>query len=269
MTEEDFISLVDKVICGDITDAERRELDSYLTDNAEARKVYDEMLETCELLGRVGDLEPPGDLRKRIMDSVDAAMYRAPGSNVSAAKDSGWSGLKALFRPRLKPALAFSVGLIVGLLAYSAIRQGASRSGDVSGLYGTIGGGDPAERDIIASLVVEGEGARGTIDLFEAGGFVVVATELSPGGDLDFILEFDPEVVRFEGFGPSYASGVTLTVEEGYVASHGSGTGRYIMSLADAGGPADKGEGSTKLEIGVIKAGKVAYQGEFRISMTQ
>jgi hypothetical protein len=255
MTEEDFMGLVDKVICGEITDAERESLRAYLKQNEDARRLYEETVETCELLGKVGDLEPPADLRKRIMDSVDATRYEVP-----SVGDSSLSGLKALFRPRLRLALAFSIGIVVGLLAYSMLRGVGQRPGDVSRLYGTIAGGEVGGMSIISSLGVDADGIAGEITLLETGDLLVVAPELAPVTELDVIIEFDPEQVRFEGFASPDGPGVTLTVEEGYVASHGAGDARYIISRIDTGmDPAD-------LNIKVIKAGRVVYQGEFRLS---
>ena len=265
MTEEDFIGLVDKVICGEITRAERVELEAYLAANGEARRTYDEMIETCELLGKVGDLEPPGDLRKRIMDSVDATVYRAGTQQVRTAGDSGWTGLKNLFRPRLKLALALSIGIILGLLGYSIMGGGGGRPGDVSRLYGTIAGGGAGNPNILSSLVVDAEGTRGTINLFEAGDLLIIAPEFAPGADIDFIIEFDPEAVRFEGFASPDGPGVTLTVDEGYVASHGSGNGHYVISRSDTGRQRDIGTGPANLAIKVARAGRVVYQGEFHL----
>jgi len=263
MTEEDFIGLVDKVICGEITEAERAELEAYLSANADARRVYEETVETCELLGKIGDLEPPGDLRRRIMDSVDAAMYQAGGHRIPNAGAPGFRGLTALFRPRLKLALAFSLGIILGLVAYSAVRRDSGRPGDTRGLYGTIANMDSQDAGIVASLAVEGEGIRGTIDLLEDGDLVIIAPELSPGRDLDVIIEFDPGILRFEGFGSPDDAGLTLTAGEGSVASHGSGAGRFILSAVNAG----RGNGAHPGSVGikVLRTGRVLYQGEFHL----
>jgi hypothetical protein len=265
MNEEDFMALLEKAICDETTGAERAELEAYLAANPDARRAYDEMVETCELLGRVGDLEPPGDLRNRIMDSVDAGIYQAGGSEARAGGPSGWMGFNALFRPRLKIALAFSVGIIIGLLAYSIMRDGGRSSGDVSRLYGTIAGGETGDLKIISSTAVASAVVTGRIVLLEAGDLLVVAPELSPGGDLDFIIEFDPDVVRFRGFTYPDGPGVTLMAEEGYVASHGSGEGRYIVSVADTGAQTDIDTGPASLDIKVIRAGRVVYQGELSL----
>jgi hypothetical protein len=265
MTEEDFISLVDRVISREITEAERAELEAYLSASADARRVYDEMIETCELLGKVGDLQPPGDLRQRIMDSVDAALYQVGGHRVQSAGDSGLEGLKALFRPRLKLALAFSLGIILGLAAYSIIRQDAVRPGDISSLYGTIVDVDGEASGIIASLAVRGEGVRGRVDLLGDAELIIIAPELSPAGDLDVIIEFDPDVLHFEGFGLTEGPRVTITAEKGHVASHGSGAGRYVLSSASAGSGADIGAHSESISIKVMRTGRVLYQGEFRL----
>jgi hypothetical protein len=261
MTEEDFMDLVDKVICGEITEAERAELEAYLAENEEARMLYEQTVETCDLLGKVKDLEPPPDLEDRIMRSVDTERYHA--RRVPEPRPSIW---RTIFQPRFRLAYAFSLGIIVGLLVYSQIggfgiggyRAGSGRI-DVTHLYGTIAGKGVEGVREIGCLRVKHSDLSGEITMLRVGELLVIAPRLAPGSDLGVRIDFDPGAIRFEGFGSPEGPGVRVEVEEGYVRSFGTGDGRYVMSITGhEARPADLG-------VKVIRAGEIVYQGEFRV----
>lgn len=260
MTEEDFMELVDRLISGDITDSERDELEAYMAENEDARMVCERTIETCDLLGRVKDVEPPPDLSDRIMSAVDAGRYKK--EIVLEARRPFWS---TVFQPKFRLVYAFTLGIVVGLLVYSQLggpgagRGPAGGRRDMSHLYGTIAGRGIDGMREVGCLKVEHENLAGQINLLRQGELIVVMPDLTPGEELGVRIDFDPAAIRFEGFGSPEDPGVRVEVEDGYVRSFGTGNGSYVMSVVgNQEGPADLG-------IRIIRAGEIVYQGEFRV----
>jgi hypothetical protein len=258
MTEEDFMWLVDKSISGEITEAEQAELEAHMAENEEARMLYEQTLETCDLLSQAKEIEPPPDLSERIMSSLDAGRYRK--TLTVRSRRPFWSGF---LQPRFRLVYAFTLGVVVGLLVYSQLGGfGAGREGgrrDISHLYGTIAGRGIEGMCQVGCLKVEHSDLSGRINLLREGELIVVVPDLDPGGELGVRIDFDPAEIRFEGFGSPEDPGVRVEVEDGYVRSFGTGKGRYVMSVTRRdGGPADLG-------VKIIQSGEIVYQGEFRV----
>jgi len=75
MIRNKYIDLIDKEIARDITPAERAELHTYIFQNYEAQKLYQDLFDTTVLLSKVENVEPPYNLKLRIMKSLHVNQY--------------------------------------------------------------------------------------------------------------------------------------------------------------------------------------------------
>ncbi len=256
MNDEDFIDLVEKDISGEITGEERRRLQAHLDENGKAREIHRRMLETCEVLNKVGDLEPPAGMKVRIMDSIDPALYS------SAARRGRRAPLSdALLRPRLRLACAFALGIAIGLVIYSMMPGAGPGSGrrDAAYLYGTIAGGERVELGEIGSTAFAEAGVEGEIVLLRTGNILVLETEFTAGAGIGLVVEFDPARIRFEGYGAADGLDMRIVASDGSVAAYGAGAGRYVLTLI---GPAT---GPATLGVEVSVSGFTVHRHEFTV----
>lgn len=68
--EQKFSDLINADIDGEISAAEKLELQAYLDESAEGRALYDELASLCTTLEGVEQEEPPTFMRHIIMNSV-------------------------------------------------------------------------------------------------------------------------------------------------------------------------------------------------------
>lgn len=256
MNDADFMDLVEKEISGEISEQERKLLRAYVEEHEEARDAYKKILETSEVLSKVGDLEPPADLKHRIMESIDLGRYEAQRR---VKRPSFW---ESLLRPRLRLAYAFVLGVVVGLLVYSQsgkVRM-ADRSTDARHLYGTIAGSDDVKLNKVDEVSVDLPEVTGKISLIKTGNLLVIEADLRPDHRLDFMVEFDPDRIRFEGFGPP--EGVDMRVVTGYgsVTTSGAGEGWYVLARTE---PVAE---TARLGVKLLVSSELVYQCEFSVS---
>jgi hypothetical protein len=254
MNEDDFVDLIEKDLSGRISEDERRRLQAYLDEHEEARDIHRKMTETCEVLNKVRDIEPPAGMKRRIMDSIDPRLHAARPARGASIRD-------VLLGPRLRLAYVFAFGLAIGLVIYSVmpgVWPGGGRE-DVGHLYGTIAGGDHSDLSGIDRASVDRPDVTGEILLLKAGSILVIEPELRSDRDLGFIVEFDPARFRFEGVCTVNGADMRVVSRGGRVTVSGIGAGRYVLTMLDADGPA-------ALSVQVLISGSSAYRHEFTVA---
>ena len=112
MTNERVIELVNGELDGTNTAAESVELAGILQGDDVARAFFDETKVLFGALGQVPDVEPPADLKDRIMESVHRQAAAMPTAEHGFA-----SSLKNIFKPIVaRPTWAISYAFVAGLL---------------------------------------------------------------------------------------------------------------------------------------------------------
>ncbi|MDX1740026.1 MAG: hypothetical protein R3178_01985, partial [Rhodothermales bacterium] len=105
MKDTDFFDLANRVIDGVGSEHDRMALDAVLRDSTQRRLEYDQLAAVASILNAVRPVEPPADLRERILASLPQKADAEPTSWGSAA----WSGLLDSIRARPRLSMVYAV----------------------------------------------------------------------------------------------------------------------------------------------------------------
>lgn len=220
MIDEKYIELIHKDIDGIIRPEEQEMLKAYLNENPEAQTLYRELQQTVQMLNQVEEIEPPANLKKSIMKSIDA----------NKRKTRRWKAASVSVISRLfaKPAYAFAGGMVAGLLFYGVVVENMIQkySPDTNGLHGTIGISEDIDGKKAQTEPVTLPEIKGTLSLWQAENAVWVEANLTTPYECDIILEYDPTQIRFEVM-PMQGSYAILENSDQFVRINGSGEMRY------------------------------------------
>ena len=257
MKSDEFIELVNKEISGEMTTQESARLERYLKDNPQARKTRRELHEATDLLGQVGDIEPPPHLKRHIMNSVDFSRYRRQEKRPVLGFFGRVRGLG--FRPRF--AYAFAAGVAVGLAVFYIALSGSweAYSPDLSGLYAAIGVSKDANFRSIERLPLDLPEAQGHFDLIRSGDLLICEVSLASTNPYEVRVLYDPAEVLFNGFRPEAGSRSLTEVGEGRLSASGSGEGRFLISLTKVT------ESALPIDMELVISGKVLLSHRFEV----
>ena len=248
MMDETIIRLIHKQIDGSITAGETTRLDAYLKQHPEARKVYQEQIETTELLNEMSSVETPPGMKKRIMNSIDKKRYVVKERRIV---------LGSIRSSKLIPkvAFAFSVGLAVGILIHVAF-LGDSELTDWSNdrdFIGTIGLHDEAHFKRLERIPILLTDVRGAIALAQIDYSLAIEVNLNSTNDFELIIKYDSNQIEFQGFKPSTRSKVVLDNGENYIKAMHANDVQYALFLKRISGS------STEIELSLL------YRGDIRL----
>ena len=159
MIDKKISELVNKEIDGVITPSEKIKLDQYINNYPEARKLYYELINTEKKLNLLQDTDPPENLKKNILNSIDINRYAKPRRN-------DFRKTVTSFIPAPKILITFALGAAVCLIVLSAIFKTPDifspfQSDDVSGTIGL------SNSRIIKSVPVAASAIEGNIEILK------------------------------------------------------------------------------------------------------
>ncbi len=226
MKDSDFLDLANRVIDGVGSEHDRIALEAVLRDSTHRRLEYDQLAAVASILSAVRPVEPPADLRDKILSSLPLKVDSEPIWWGSAA----WAALLDMVRarPRLSMAYAVVTGLVVGMVGFGALS--GSLETPESDVLGTMTGYEFVEGlsrvdetrlaedglDAIVVLFTEADAFRVEIDLTTN---TPVNVELSTGREDD----------RWMGVFRADGSAFSALVGEGTASLTGAGTGKYAF----------------------------------------
>jgi anti-sigma-K factor RskA len=125
MDQERFEDLKDAYVLGALPEEERLEFERYLVAHPDLQVEIEELSTIVGLLAfSTQEQEPPLELRRRIMDTVEAeAVHPAEVVHPRASRRSWLAGLWGAVGPR-DLALAAAAMLVIGLFSWSMLLQG-------------------------------------------------------------------------------------------------------------------------------------------------
>jgi len=125
MTHERFEDLKDAYVLGALPEEERLEFEQYLVAHPDLQVEIEELSTIAGLLAfSTHEQEPSSELRRRIMDTVEAeAVHPAEVVPPRASRRSWLAGLSEAVGPR-DLALAAAAMLVIGLFSWSMLLQG-------------------------------------------------------------------------------------------------------------------------------------------------
>jgi hypothetical protein len=157
MIDNKYLELMHKDIDKIITPAEKIRLENYLLNNPEAANLYNELIETENLLDTLPQTEPSENLKKRILNSIDYNRYSKTRTNPLRKFADSIFGRKPGF------ALTFSLGLAgILLIGLFISNPGLITTLDQRDAAGTMGLKSAAR---IAMLNIDGNGISGTVEI--------------------------------------------------------------------------------------------------------
>jgi hypothetical protein len=229
MNEGEYIELIDKEIDGTISPRERDMLREYIENTPGARDIYEEMHHTSDLLSRVSDVDPPGYLKRHIMNSLDFARYQTKRSRpvlrlLTRVRQAG-------LKPRL--AYAFALGTVVGLVVYSLFltTPGGRYGPGVREMYGTIGIIEESRFAPVEAVPVDMPEVVGCINLLRFEDLLRFEVSLSGEGAVEVQIGYEPAQAGFRGLRPVADGEALLKTGGGRVSVSGSGDMEFLMTF--------------------------------------
>jgi anti-sigma-K factor RskA len=183
MDQERFEDLKDAYVLGALPEEERLEFEQYLTAHPDLQVEIEELSTIAGLLAfSVREQEPPPELRRRIMDTVEAeAVHTAEVVDPRASRRSWLAGLWEAVGPR-DLALAAAAMLVIGLFSWSMLLQGEVQ--DLQGRVQSLQSQPQDQSQAFQMIALEGvgtkQGARAELVTLEGDRAVLVAENMPP-----------------------------------------------------------------------------------------
>lgn len=241
--EQKFSDLINADIDGEISDAEKIELQAFLDEDAEARALHDELASVCATLDHVEQEEPPAYLRHIIMNAVPP----------TRPADSSPGFLRVLLAtPALKYSVTFAAGVFLTLSIVNSSHISNRAFDDVTGLVGTVA--DPILADLEDTVAVTGPKVAGTVSLRSTGSLLILDFDLVARDHIEIETKFTDRTIWFNGFAQLESEGTTVSAEAGVVRLGMDGKRRYAVYLHNPGGR------ETTVSLRFMAAGEVVHQ---------
>ena len=220
-----YFQLIQADIDGEIDDAGKAELESFLADSEEGRSVYEQLETLCRSLDGMPSIDPPQHLRHVLLNQapVKAAPQPSPGflQRLFAGPILGYVGM-----------FAAGVALTLTLVDSDQISRGAFD--DVTGLVGTIADSEFAVPEH-GTISVDKSEVAGTVTLRSTGPILIVDFDLSSRQPVEIVAAYSDKTIWFNGFAQLESSGTSIAAETGAVTLNMDGTRRYAVYLNNPG----------------------------------
>jgi hypothetical protein len=252
MSSKQINNLIQKEIDGTITSEEKEKLNRHLAENPEAKKAYEVQTGISRLLDDVPPVDPPEDLKKRIMNVIDMNRYSEKASYREIKPR--FSGRGATINPKM--AFVFGLGLIVGFLIHMALKlDSVNRQWiDSKDFIGTVGRYERARFNIVERTPLDLPGMRGQITLSVLKNLIGCEVRLSSEEVSEIQVNFDSTRVNFYGFEPYRAAIAVLENGGNFIRIKTSENARYVLFFQR------ESEVATPIEITVFQMGRAVYR---------
>lgn len=219
------VELINADIDGEISPAEKQQLDAALASDPEAQAMHAALSGISESLDALPDLDPPPHIKHTIMATIPAPKVQAERPGL----------LQALFAaPAMRYAAMFAAGSLLTLSLISSDQMSESAFNDVTGLVGTISNQVP-EGPGVRIMRIDKPEVAGRISLRNSGPLVIVDFDLVSSGPVDIVASYADQTVWFNGFAQLESPGASISAESGRITMQIDGRRRYALFLHNAG----------------------------------
>jgi len=218
------IDLINADIDGEISDADKSALQTFLNESDEGRALHAELSTLRDSIESIESVSPPPHLRHVIMNSVKPTPSKteAPGF------------LQVLLAtPALKYTATFAAGVILTLSAVSSDQLSNQAFDEVTGLVGTIA--EPVSGSLLNSVVVDNAAIVGSVSLRSSGPLLILDFDLVADGPVEIEANYADRSIWFNGFGQLESNGTTISAKSGSVSLGMEGKRRYAVYLHNGG----------------------------------
>lgn len=247
MVDERTQALIDAELEGEISAAERAELERALAGSAEARKLRDDLQRVTAALARLPQQPVPAGLGDAISEALAKAAPRGKVVDLASRRP------RQVDSTRLGFALAAGVALgAVGLIAYQQVQgpgpdqvagirgvEGADQLAGIRGIdaaemAGTMVREQVADEVELAVLAIDRPEVKGSATLFEGEGVLVLQFDLESAGPVTVEADYASPSLRLMGFAQGAVEDASITSTAGRVGYINHGGQRFSMYLRRA-----------------------------------
>ena len=229
MIDKKIIELIHKEIDGIITPEEKARLRKYLSQNPQAQRVYEGQVHTAELLHQIPSIDPPEDLKKRIMNTIDLNRYTAARTKMPSWRPSrAWSF-------RINPKLAFSLGLgfILGIFVFAMLLNVSTddfrmRSKD---FIGTIGLHGKNRFQQVDKAIITLPNIQGRLTLLQADDHIGLDVRLHSRELFELLVRWPADQIEFQGFQPNDKIKTTFENGDDYIKTSNATEAQHVLYL--------------------------------------
>ncbi len=219
--------LINRDIDGVLSPKETNRLSEYLSTDPEAQNYYDEIENLSKMLAQVEEVDPGPNLKKNILNSIPVQKYQNEENRERTPLFSAWN-----FRLNYRLTLAFALGLIVGFFTYSFFTDlPLNNNSDLIGtilLNGTDAKFKPADQaEITLPEII------GTVSSQYAENVVLFRVDLTTDSEIEVVVKFDGNDLRFAGFQPQKYSARQINVSSNELRLVNKGLHKYILVFED------------------------------------
>lgn len=227
MINDRYIELINEDVDGTISSDEKRELDAYLADHPDARRLHEQLKELPRLLLEVNQVEPPPELKQAILSEVRPGRYRRKQRRSRSAGLSLFGG-KFDFRY----AYGFAAGLIFGVAIYAIALVGGTQDGqldplDISG--SALQRGSSEGTKTVDSFAFDVDGVQGRLQADLGRDQVILHLHVKAERAIEVALNFDRSRISFQGYRLSSAQTGELKLSAGQVRIMHEGESEYNL----------------------------------------
>ena len=246
--EQKFSDLINADLDGEISAAEKIELQAFLEDNTEGQAQHDDLASLCTTLDGVEQEEPPPYMRQIIMNSV-------PPTRDTEESQSFMQILLAT--PALKYAATFAAGVVLSLSVVNSGQMSNQAFDSVTGLVGTVA--NPVQADLESSFAVNEPAVAGTVSLRSAGSLLILDFDLVSTDYIEIEAAYTDRTIWFNGFAQLESDDTTVSAETGRVRLGMEGRRRYAVYLHNQGGRETTVNLSFKVDGDVVHESELDY----------
>ena len=248
MIDERYIELMNHELDGVNSIKKKEELRGFLATHHEAHLLYEDLLYISDTLSKVEEVEPPINLKKSVLNSIQPAFD-------SHVRQFSSLTLFELFRlPKFTYAFASTlvIGAVLGIAAYSLFID-KDDAVDPSSMYGTMASrssnlqsGDRFE--IIAP------GIEGVAGIRYSSKILLSEVTFNSQNETDFVLEFPEKLLSFSSFSQSTQGTDDLKITTHSIAGHIQGRQGYVLVFKR------KDVSQVSLNLKVFRSGSTVFE---------
>lgn len=188
MNTEKLTELINKEIDGLISREEKGQLSNMLKDGPHAKKIYVDMMKTKELLKDQPLLNPSENLKKNILNSINANLYKSNAGKYLIIKSH-----------KARITFAYAVGVVCGLILFYVIAPNVSdhhlKQNEISG---TIGTHDISDYKLIKQIPFQDRKSESNIQVLQKENEYAVTLNVSSVDQFSVQLHYDADKTKLK-----------------------------------------------------------------------
>jgi len=228
MDNKKLQELINKEIDGLNTPEESKQLKEYLRRNPEAENLYNDLCKLSESLNKVEKVNPPSDLKKTILNSIDVKKYAQ-----KERKPFKFFELISGYRFNFRYAYIFIVGLALGVFIYYSLFDSVHKP-DTSRLIGTMIINETSEYlEPVSKIHIHSNDISGTVSVKSKENILFVEFELKTKRYIETVIESIKNDLDFLALSRLNNNNLQCTVDKKTIHIRHKGESNYIVFLTE------------------------------------